>query len=183
MTTTTSCTFDIQCESIHDRHAIDGLLDEAFGLGRRTKTAYRLREGSQPVEQLCLTARVGGLLVGSIQFWPLTIGGHTPALLLGPLAVSEKVRGKGCGLALMREGLDRAAKLGHELVILVGDEPYYARAGFIRVPDDQLIMPGYVDPERLLAKELRAGALKQAHGLVRGGASTSLAVPGQSQQA
>ncbi len=182
MTTITTCKFQIQCESAHDKHAIDGLLDESFGLGRRTKTAYRLREGSQPVDRLCLTASTDGELVGTIQFWPLLIGDTTPALLLGPLAVSEKVRGQGCGVALMREGLSRAGNLNHELVILVGDEPYYARVGFATVPENQLIMPGYVDPARLLARELRPGVLKNAAGLVRGG-SPSFAIPGQAQQA
>jgi len=88
------------------------------------------------------------------------------ALLLGPLAVAPRIRGQGCGVALMETGLQKAKALGHGLVILVGDEPYYARVGFQRVPDGRLIMPGYVDPDRLLYKELVAGSMDGVNGLI-----------------
>ena len=108
----------------------------AFGIGRRTKTSYRLREGNRAVAGLSLVIREAGLgIVGTVSFWPLRIGAAgTPALLLGPLAVHPERQNLGIGLALMREGLARARAMGHRLVILVGDEPYYARAGFRRLP-------------------------------------------------
>ncbi len=159
--------FDIQTEHSGNKADMEALLDRAFGIDRRTKTAYRLREGGQPVLDLCFSAFSGPRLVGSIQFWPLIVGGTSEALLLGPLAVDPDVQGQGCGLALMRHGLDVAQQLGHALVILVGDAPYYARVGFSRVPDGQVIMPGPVDPERLLARELVAGSLDGVSGLVQ----------------
>ena len=67
----------------------------------------------------------------------------------------------------MRRGLEAARAGGYELVILVGDEPYYARMGFGRVPAGQITLPGPVDPTRLLAAELVAGALVRAQGLAR----------------
>jgi predicted N-acetyltransferase YhbS len=51
-------------------------------------------------------------------------------------------------------------------VLLVGDEPYYARFGFRRIPSRQLTLPGPVDPDRFLALELSEGALSRASGLV-----------------
>jgi predicted N-acetyltransferase YhbS len=51
-------------------------------------------------------------------------------------------------------------------VLLVGDAPYYERLGFRPVPPRQLIMPGPVDPERLLACELLEGALASAKGKI-----------------
>jgi predicted N-acetyltransferase YhbS len=51
-------------------------------------------------------------------------------------------------------------------VILVGDEPYYARFGFRRIPPGRLSLPGPVDPARLLAAELAHGALDDAAGRV-----------------
>jgi predicted N-acetyltransferase YhbS len=51
-------------------------------------------------------------------------------------------------------------------VLLVGDEPYYARLGFVRVPAGRIALPGPVNPERLLAAELRPGALSDYRGLV-----------------
>lgn len=155
-------------EGPEDHNTIEQLLDAAFGLERRTKTAYRLREGSTPIAGLCFTARLNGAVVGSIQYWPIAIGGETEALLLGPLAVAPELHGRGCGLALMKHSLAKARELGHRLVILVGDAPYYARVGFARIPDGQMLMPGYVDPDRFLALELKSGALAEAHGLILG---------------
>lgn len=169
--------FLILPERDEDHQLIQQILDAAFGLERRTKTAYRLREGSAPVAELCFTARLAGRLVGSIQYWPLIVGGASSALLLGPLAVDPGLQGKGCGLALMKHSLAKARHLGHALVILVGDAPYYARVGFARIPDGQMLMPGPVDADRFLALELRPGALAEARGLVLGDRGQAAGVP------
>jgi predicted N-acetyltransferase YhbS len=119
-----------------DQPLIEQLLDIAFGIDRRVKTSYRLREGSAPADGLSLVVRDADVgLAGSISFWPLAIGSAgTPALLLGPLVVHPKRQNLGVGLALMREGL--------------------------------LTMPGPVDPKRFLYVELVQGALAGMHGLV-----------------
>lgn len=147
---------------------IELLLDQAFGISRRTKTTYRLREGEQPIEGLSFVAQtVPGRILGAISFWALHIGAEGfEALLLGPLAVDPDHQGQGVGRALMRHGLQEARSKGHRLVMLVGDEPYYGRIGFQKVPDGQLLIPGPVDPDRLLYLELADGALSSAHGLV-----------------
>ena len=151
-----------------DEPAIETLLDEAFGLSRRTKTSYRLREGNTAADGLSMVVREPGLgIVGTISYWPLRIGTDgTKALLLGPIAIHPQRQNRGIGMALMRTTLAKAAEQGHALVILVGDAPYYARVGFMKVPDGQLLLPGPVDPKRLLFLELRAGALSAAKGLV-----------------
>ena len=41
-------------------------------------------------------------------------------------------------------------------MVLVGDEPYYGKAGFKPMPKGQVTMPGPVDPARLLVAELVA---------------------------
>lgn len=167
---------------------IEQLLDIAFGIDRRIKTSYRLREGSSPAEGLSLVVRDAEVgLAGSISFWPLAIGKTgTPALLLGPLVVHPERQGIGVGLALMQEGLARAKARGHGLVILVGDAPYYARVGFQKLPAGQLILPGPVDLNRFLYVELVPGALAKAHGLVLpphrfAEISVALAVPHQAE--
>jgi predicted N-acetyltransferase YhbS len=170
--------------------AIEALLDLAFGLDRHTKTSYRLREGNRAVEGLSFVVREGGLgVTGAISFWPLKIGkAGSAALLLGPLAVHPGRQAIGIGRALMRKGLETAKMQGHRLVILVGDEPYYGRVGFARVPDGKLIMPGPVDPGRLLYLELVPGALAMVSGLVlpphrHGELSAALAVPHRAKEA
>ena len=168
-----------------DHDAVEHLLDLSFGSDRHSKTSYRLREGSRAIAGLSLVVRDAGAgLSGTISFWPIIIGeAETPALLLGPLAVHPDRQNLGVGRALMREGLARAKAMGHRLVILVGDEPYYARVGFRRLPHGVVSLPGPVDPDRLLYLELVPSALDGVSGLARAPGSASFAVPhGADQQ-
>ena len=52
--------------------------------------------------------------------------------------------------------LHRAAPLGWERVMLVGDAPYYGRFGFFRL--DHVVMPPPTNPERVLGRALVPGA-------------------------
>lgn len=136
-----------------------------FGPGRFARTAYRLREGTAAISAYCLLARLGGALIAAIRFTPITIGGERGALLLGPLAVEPEYAGQGYGKRLVAMGIDNARSKGIPLVVLVGDEPYYGRFGFRPVPPGHLVLPGPVDPRRLLAAELEPGALSRFRGL------------------
>jgi predicted N-acetyltransferase YhbS len=160
---TTDRSYAVRAEEAADGPAIAALLDQSFGPGRYARTAYRLREGVGPIAALGLVAEEEGALVASVRFWPVRIG-DAPALLLGPLVVAPERRNQGYGLAAMKRGLALAAAAGHALVLLVGDPPYYARAGFQPVPVGKITMPGPVDPTRLLAAELVPGALAAVSG-------------------
>jgi predicted N-acetyltransferase YhbS len=137
-----------------------------FGPGRFTRTAYRVREGAPAISPYCRVALAGPRMVAAVRFTPVTIGGAEGALLLGPLAVDPEFAGKGHGRQLVGEAMQLARADGLRLVVLVGDEPYYARFGFHPVPPGQITLPGPVDPKRLLAAELASGALQSFHGLV-----------------
>jgi predicted N-acetyltransferase YhbS len=152
-------------EAPHQAQLVEALNDRAFGPGRFAKTAHRLREGRAGLPELSFVATDGDMLVGSVRYWPVAIGG-APALLLGPLAVDPERQNQGIGKGLMEASLAKAAALGHRLVILVGDPPYYARVGFAPVPRGQMSLPGPVDPGRLLYLELQPGALADARGEV-----------------
>lgn len=145
---------------------IEKLDERAFGPGRYARTAYRLREGVEPDRSLSFVARVGTLMVGANRMTPILVG-SAPALLLGPLTVEPAFRQQGVGETLVKYSLDAARAAGHSLVLLVGDEDYYARLGFARVPRGKITMPGPVDPDRLLYCELRAGGLEAASGKMR----------------
>ncbi len=148
-----------------DAPAVERLAERVFGPGRFAKTAYRLREAAAPDWDLCFVARVSTLLVGANSMTPVGAG-PAPALLLGPLIVDPAFRGRGIAAALVARSLDAARDAGHGLAILVGDEPYYRRFGFARVPPGRLAMPGPVDAARLLWCELAPGALDGASGPV-----------------
>lgn len=164
----TDAMWDIRAEGQGDARAIEALVDRCFGPGRYAKTAYRLREGVEPDARLSFVAvrRADGVLLGSVRFWPVAIGGQA-SLLLGPLAVEPELRGKGIGISLMQRGIDEARALGFASMILVGDEPYYARVGFAKIAQGRVHMPGPVDPERLLGLALEEGALDALKGDVK----------------
>jgi len=162
----TDISLTISPETPQDALAIERLHERTFGPGRYARTAYRIREGTGHLVELSFTARIGSLLVGSVRLTPVRIGG-TPALLLGPLTVEPPFRERGIGLALMNRALAEARDKGHRLVLLVGDEPYYARAGFKPIPRGQATMPGPVDPGRLLVAELVEGAFAGVSGPIR----------------
>ncbi len=129
-------------------------------------SAYRLREHVDHLLELSFTARIGTLLVGSVRQLPICIG-EVNALLLGPLTVEPPFRKRGVGRALLDRALGDAKAKGHRLVLLVGDEAYYNRVGFKRVPKGRAIMPGPVDFNRLLVAELADGAFEGVNGAIR----------------
>ena len=159
----------IRTETAADFPARERLLDRAFGKTRRRKTSERIREGRLASEGLAFIAvNDKGKLVGTIRLWDVVAGSAGRALLLGPLAVDCRHQGKGIGAALMRHAIAEAKRRGHAAIILMGDEPYYARFGFSHAPVADLHLPGPVERQRFLGLELAPGALDGAEGLVAG---------------
>jgi predicted N-acetyltransferase YhbS len=155
----------IRPERPGDAGPIERLHERAFGPGRFARTAFRLREGAPHLLDLSFTALVGTLLVGSVRLTPVKAG-SADALMLGPLTVDPAFENRGIGRALIERSLAAAREAAHRLVLLIGDEPYYGRFGFRRLPPGRLAMPGPVDPARFLALELAEGALTDANGAV-----------------
>ncbi len=153
-------------ETEGDAEAIERLHERTFGPGRYARSAYRIREGRGHLLSLSFTARVGTLLVGSVRLTPICIG-EAKALLLGPLTVEPPFRERGVGTALIERALADAGAAGHRLVVLVGDEPFYGKSGFKRIPKGQVKFPGPVDPARLLVAELETGAFDGVTGMIR----------------
>ena len=156
----------IQPEAPDHAVAIARLHERTFGPGRYAKTAYRLREQVDHIRELSFTARIGTLLIGSVWLSPIRIG-EAKALLLGPVTVEPAFRDRGVGQALIERALKEAKEKGHRLVVLVGDEAYYEKCGFKHIPRGRAIMPGPVDPARLLLAELAEGAFEGVSGPIR----------------
>jgi predicted N-acetyltransferase YhbS len=155
----------ILSETATDAQAIERLHERTFGPGRFVLSAYRIREHVDHLLDLSFTAWIGTLLVGSVRQLPILIG-DTKALLLGPLTVEPPFRGRGVGHRLLERALGDARIKGHRLVVLVGDEAYYSRAGFKVVPHGRATMPGPVDYKRLLIAELADGAFDGVSGAI-----------------
>ena len=156
----------IREEKASDAAAREALLDAAYGPARFAKTSERLREGRQPARGLSLVAADCGQIVGTVRLWHVTAGPARTALLLGPLAVHPDHRCRGIGSTLVRRVIARARLAGHGAILLIGDAAYYERFGFTVAQTGSLWMPGQFDRDRLLALELRPGALAGACGLI-----------------
>jgi len=161
----TDLSLTILTEKPEDAAAIERLHERTFGPGRYVRTSERIREKIPHQLDLSYTARIGTLLVGSVRLTRICIG-DTPALMLGPLTIEPPFRDRGIAKAMMERALKDAKERGHKLVVLVGDEPYYKRVGFKRVPSGAIKMPGPADPARILAAELVEGALQGVTGVV-----------------
>ncbi len=143
-------------ETEQDWWEVEALYDLCFAPGREALSSYRLRDGVDPVAGLSLTARDGQeILAGAIRYWPVRVA-RAAALLLGPVAVHPTRQGEGLGGLLIRESLEKAALLGWERVLLVGDAPYYRRFGFL--PLAGVTMPPPTNPDRVLGKALTPNA-------------------------
>jgi len=160
--------FVILGESGGDVAAREALLDRAMGSRRRKKSSEKLRRGRRPSEGLAFVARdPSGAVVGTVRLWDVRLGEGPAALLLGPLAVEPGLKSGGIGSALMRHAITEAARLGHGAILLVGDAPYYGRFGFSADRTGALAMPGPYERHRLLALELKEGALAGATGTIK----------------
>jgi predicted N-acetyltransferase YhbS len=154
--------FAISNETTADHSSIDTLLDQGFGPNRHRLTVNRLRLGA-PRADLGFVVRRQGHVVASLRFWPVLIGGTTPALLLGPLVVSPGQQGAGIGKRLVEFGLNQVTRKGWRLCLVVGSPKYYAPFGFEPAAPLGLSLPGPVDQARFQIRAL--------------GAATSLELP------
>jgi predicted N-acetyltransferase YhbS len=160
----------IRHERLADIKAREALLDEAFGEARTRKSSERLREDRLPAEGLSFIATEGKRVVGTARLWNVACGIEKSlgqeALLLGPVAVAQDCRSRGLGGALVRRAIQTARKLGYGAIVLVGDPEYYNRFGFSGEKTGALWMPGPFERHRLLGRELKAGALDGARGMI-----------------
>jgi predicted N-acetyltransferase YhbS len=150
-----------------DPARVEALLDEAFGEDRFGRTAYKLRAGTEAIEELSFAALDGDELVGSIQCWPVALeteqGKREPLTLVGPVAVSPSVQKGGIGKLLMTRMLVAAQEHRHDALMMIGDPEYYERFfGFSAASTSEWQLPGPVERHRLLARISRPGGVSLA---------------------
>lgn len=148
--------------------AIESLLDAAFGTDRHGRTAYRLRAGVDWIPALSFAAVDGGVLLGSVQCWPVqltTVDGATPLTLLGPVAVDPARQQGGLGKRLTRAAIHAAIATHAPPLMLIGDPGYYGRFGFVADPAAGWDLPGPFERHRLLVLPVAALPLP-SHGMI-----------------
>lgn len=132
-----------------DADVIEALHAAVFGPGRLARTAFRLRERAAALLDISRKAMVDDALMGAVTMSRIMVG-DSAGVLLGPLAVSPHLRDLGIGRVLLADAVSAAFQADEPYVLLVGDLPYYEQTGFKRVPVGTMVMPGPVDPSRLL---------------------------------
>ena len=143
---------------------VDALLDAAFGPERRGRTAYRVRAGTDAIDELSFALLADERLIGSIQCWPVQLtgadGSVAPLVMVGPVAVAPDRQGEGIGRALMARAI--AAAGPDAPLMLIGDPEYYGRFGFSADRTGAWRLPGPYEQRRLLAM----GAVPDRAGMV-----------------
>jgi predicted N-acetyltransferase YhbS len=140
--------------------AVESLYDEVFGPGRFAKTAERLREGNSKIAEASLVAVDAEGVTGVVRVWPVAVGDQQRAAFLGPIAVAERRRGNGVAFKLMERAIGVCREQGYAAVILIGDHDYYERFGFRQAGVGRFQLPGPVDQNRILIRDLSADAEK-----------------------
>ncbi len=140
-----------------DAGPIEALYDATFGPGHFAKTAERLREGGTSLPALSRVADRGGDIVGVVRLWPILAELGGPAVFVGPVAVAAAARGRLLGLELTTAALGGAAEAGFDAALLIGSGDYFGRIGFTPAAHGTLRLPGPIDPQRLLVRDLAPG--------------------------
>jgi predicted N-acetyltransferase YhbS len=151
--------------------AVEDLLDAAFGSDRFGRTAYRIRKGMDAVPALSFALVEDGVLVGTIQCWPVAhrnaAGAATPLVMAGPVAVRPDVQRGGHGRALMAHMLEAAETKADSALMMIGDPEYYSRFfGFDADATAAWDLPGPFEARRLLARAVNGHSLPTDAGMI-----------------
>ena len=150
-----------------DPALIEQLLDTAFEPERHTRTAYKVREGTEWLPGLSFAALdEDEMLAGTIQCWPVALtdgnGRRHPMIMVGPVAVLPDLQGKGYGKALMTAALTAIDPRAPLPQVLIGDPEYYERFfGFTNAHTAGWKLPGPFEQRRLLCRTANPAVLPQ----------------------
>jgi predicted N-acetyltransferase YhbS len=147
----------LQSERPQDGPLVDALIERAFGPGRFAKSSERVREFATFAPEMSVCAWSEDRLLGCARMWHVRVGGRR-VMFLGPFAVEQGERNAGFGARLIARACEAAEAAGESHVVLVGDEPYFARVGFTRDAGRAVVLPGPVDPRRVLVRALTPDA-------------------------
>ncbi|MEM0935127.1 MAG: N-acetyltransferase [Pseudomonadota bacterium] len=140
---------ELRPEGPEDWWEVEALFDLCFAPGREALSSYRLRDGIDPIAELCRVGREDGVLACAIRAWPVRVGAEAAAAaLVGPVAVHPTRQGEGLGAEILGELAERGEMLGWTRLLLVGDLPYYGRFGYRTLMG--VAMPPPTNPERIL---------------------------------
>lgn len=149
---------EIRQENKRDYNEVYSLVRSAFESaeqsdGNEHDLVVNLRKSDSFIPELSLVAIIENKIVGYILFTKIKIGNYTE-LALAPLAVLPKYQKQGIGKRLIEEGHKIAKKLGYHYSIVLGNEKYYSKFGYIPAKRYSIEAPFEVPNEKFMAIKL-----------------------------
>jgi Predicted acetyltransferase len=158
----------IRTEKENDHKPIYDVNKLAFQQEDESKLIEKIRKGENFIPKLSIVAEIDNRIVGHILFSKIKIIGDSDyeSLALAPMAVIPEFQRRGVGSELIKNGLDKAKKLGFDSIIVLGHKEYYPKFGFQRASKWGIKCPFEVPDEVFMAIELTEKALEGKAGTV-----------------
>lgn len=152
----------VRQETTDDISAIDVVHLSAFEGDEEVGLIDSLRDSSGFVSDLSLVAEFNGRIVGHIlltKVYLLQGKEKKNILALAPMAVVPSQSHRGIGSDLVEASIDRAKKLNHNAIVVIGHPDFYRRFGFKQANDFDLETNISVSNDLVTVLELQEGAL------------------------
>jgi len=160
----------IRQEQLNDYDYVYDVVKKAFlnaehSDGNEQELVVALRKSNSFIPELSLVAIEKEKIVGHILFTKITIEKQTE-LALAPLSVLPSYQNKGIGLALIKQGHNKAKELGYQYSIVLGHSKYYSKAGYKPASVFGIKAPFKVSDENFMAIKLKENA-QNIQGIVK----------------
>ena len=126
-------TIQVRQETPEDFRAIDVVHLSAFEGDDEVGLVNSLRASSGYISDLSLVAEFNGRIVGHVLLTKVRLlqgKDSTDILALAPMAVVPSQSHRGIGSELIQAVVEKANKLGHKGIVVVGHPEFYQRFGF-----------------------------------------------------
>ena len=159
----------IRQENKNDYEEVYNVIKKAFEVaehsdGNEHNLVIALRKSNNFIPELSLVAINDNKIVGYILFTKIKIGKYEE-LALAPLGVLPEYQRQGIGSELIKEGHKIAKKLGYHYSIVLGNEKYYTKFGYVPAIKYEIKSPFDVPSQNFMAIKLNDTDIK-IHGIV-----------------
>ena len=141
----------IREEKKTDNKKIFLLEEDVLGPGRYARPSFRLRENLERNIKYSKVYNQGKTIIGSIRYFNCKIK-NNDGLMLGPLIVDQKFKGRGVGKELVNKSISGINETNIDFIILIGEFDYYGQFGF--ETNSNLYFSLNVRKEKILLKKL-----------------------------